>query len=66
MKKSAHFEAAVGKRIFLTTFEPVEGRKKFEGVLTRYSPESLTVETDEGAVEIPGEKVAKARLVLVL
>ncbi|MGF7088271.1 ribosome maturation factor RimP [Kroppenstedtia sanguinis] len=66
LKKPTHFEAAVGKRIFLNTFEPIDGRKKFEGVLTRYSPESLTVETEEDTAEIPMEKVAKARLVLVV
>ena len=66
LKKPTHFEAAVGKRIFLNTFEPIDGRKKFEGVLTRYSPESLTVENEEDTAEIPMEKVAKARLVLVV
>ncbi|MDA8352380.1 MAG: ribosome maturation factor RimP [Firmicutes bacterium] len=65
LKKPSHFERVVGERVFLTTYEAIEGRKKFEGILTDYSPEKLTVDLDGEQVEIPMEKVAKARLVLV-
>lgn len=65
LKKGKHFEQAVGKRIFLKTYEAVEGRKKFEGELLRYTPENLTVDVDGVQVEIPMDKVAKARRVLM-
>ncbi|PTX58619.1 ribosome maturation factor RimP [Melghirimyces profundicolus] len=65
LKKPGHFKQALGKRIFLTTYEPIDGRKKFEGTLTRYTPESLTIDLEGDPVEIPVDKVAKARLVLV-
>ncbi|SMO53686.1 ribosome maturation factor RimP [Melghirimyces algeriensis] len=62
LKKPLHFERAIGKRVFLTTYESIQGRKKFEGLLTQYTPESLMIELEDDSVEIPPDKVAKARL----
>jgi ribosome maturation factor RimP len=66
LKKDIHFQRAVGERIFLTTFEAIGGRKKFEGILEGYTTDQVTLNLDGDRVEIPKEKVAKARRVLVL
>ncbi|MDR6224211.1 ribosome maturation factor RimP [Desmospora profundinema] len=66
LKKDSHFQRAVGERIFLTTFEAIDGRKKFEGILEAYTNGQVTLDLDGDRVEIPREKVAKARQVLVL
>lgn len=66
LKKDIHFQRAVGERILLTTFEPIDGRKKFEGTLNAYTADMVTMDVDGEAVQIPLEKVAKARRVLVL
>ncbi|WP_338754063.1 ribosome maturation factor RimP [Bacillus sp. FJAT-52991] len=66
LKKPKDFERAVGKRVHVKTYEAIDGEKAFEGTLLSYDEESLTVEymvkTRKKQVEIPMEKVAKARL----
>lgn len=65
LKKERDFQIAIGKHVRLTTYEPVEGSKVFEGILVAYTPEKLSVEVNGNQVEIPFEKVAKARLAIV-
>ncbi|BCU82060.1 MULTISPECIES: ribosome maturation factor RimP [Polycladomyces] len=65
LKKPRDFERAVGKFVHITTLEPVAGRNKFEGTLTAYAPDVLTVEVEGKPVEIPFDKVSKARLAIV-
>lgn len=66
LKKTKHFERAIGKRVHVKTYEAIDGEKAFEGTLLAYDQASLTVEymvkTRKKQVEIPMEKVAKARL----
>ncbi|MGM7635804.1 ribosome maturation factor RimP [Bacillus sp. Hm123] len=66
LKKTKDFERAIGKRVHVKTYEAIDGEKAFEGTLLSYDQESLTVEymvkTRKKQVEIPMEKVAKARL----
>ena len=65
LKTERDFRIAIGKRVFISTYEPVDGRKTFEGTLVEYSPEKLAVETEGEKVEIPVAKVAQARLAIV-
>ncbi|OZI11528.1 ribosome maturation factor RimP [Bacillus sp. FJAT-42315] len=66
LKKTKDFERAIGKRVHVKTYEAIDGEKAFEGTLLSYDQASLTVEymvkTRKKQVEIPMEKVAKARL----
>ncbi|PWW27331.1 ribosome maturation factor RimP [Cytobacillus oceanisediminis] len=69
LKKDRDFVKAVGKNVFIKTYEPIDGEKTFEGVLTQFDGETVTVEvkikTRKKNVEIPYEKVANARLAVV-
>ncbi|GLB59309.1 ribosome maturation factor RimP [Cytobacillus sp. NCCP-133] len=69
LKKDQDFVKAVGKNVFIKTYEPINGEKTFEGVLTQFDGEIVTVEvkvkTRKKNVEIPYEKVANARLAVV-
>lgn len=65
LKKQRDFERAVGKHVHIKTYEPVDGRKTFEGTLTEFTPEKLTVEVDGKEVTIPYPLVAKARLAIL-
>src|SRR5690606_1373399 len=69
LKKEADFERAIGKNIFVKTYEPLNGEKTFEGKLTDFNDGTLTVEikvkTRIRAVEIPTEKIASARLAII-
>jgi len=66
LKKHADFEKAIGKNVYLKTYEPIEGEKAFEGILTAFDGENVTLEirikTRKKTIIIPYEKVAKARL----
>ncbi|AND39430.1 MULTISPECIES: ribosome maturation factor RimP [Cytobacillus] len=69
LKKDSDFVKAVGKNVFIKTYEPIDGEKTFEGVLTQFDGETVTVEvtikTRKKRIEIPYEKVANARLAVV-
>jgi ribosome maturation factor RimP len=62
LTKPEHFDRALGERIKLKTYEKLEGRKVFTGVLTKREGGTVTIAIDgtEYAVELA--KVAKANL----
>lgn len=66
LKKKQDFEKAIGKNIFIKTFEPLNGEKQFEGVLVDFDGNIVSVEikikTRKTIVTIPYEKIANARL----
>ena len=66
LKKPADYERAIGKKVLLRTYEPIEGQKEFHGELTGFDGEHVIVEimvkTRKKTVTIPYEKIAKARL----
>jgi ribosome maturation factor RimP len=66
LKKEKDFEKAIGKNVFVKTYEPIDGEKTFEGILTRFDGNMVSIEakikTRRKMVEIPYEKVASARL----
>lgn len=66
LKKQADFEKAIGKNVYMKTYEPIEGEKTFEGILTAFDGENVTLEikvkTRKKTINIPYEKIAKARL----
>ncbi|RAL26329.1 ribosome maturation factor RimP [Thermoflavimicrobium daqui] len=65
LKKPADFRKAVGKYVHISTYEPIEENKVFEGTLTYYGEEYLTVEVNGRSLDLPLEKIAKARLAIV-
>lgn len=68
LKKAKDFEKAIGKRVYLKTYEPILDEKEFEGTLLAFDGEEvtleLTIKTRKKTVVIPYEKVAKARLAI--
>ncbi len=66
LKKDTDFEKAIGKNVFIKTYEPINGEKKFEGILTSFDRITVTLEmkikTRKINVQIPYEKIANARL----
>ncbi|WP_409294344.1 ribosome maturation factor RimP [Peribacillus sp. SCS-26] len=66
LKKAEDFTKSIGKNVFIKTYEPIDGLKEFEGALMAFDGQTVTVamkiKTRSKTVEIPYEKVAKARL----
>ena len=68
LKKDTDFEKAIGKFIYVKTYEPIKDMKEFQGYLTSYDEHTLVVEvrikTRKMTVTIEQEKIALARLAI--
>ena len=69
LKKKQDFEKAIGKNVYIKTYEPLNDEKEFEGVLVEFDGSNVTVEikikTRKTLVTIPYEKIANARLPVI-
>ncbi|MCM3214709.1 ribosome maturation factor RimP [Niallia taxi] len=69
LKKDKDFQKAIGKNVHIKTYEPIDNEKTFEGILTSFDGNVVTVEvkikTRKKTIEIPYEKIAKARLAVI-
>lgn len=68
LKKEKDYEKAIGKNVYVKTYEPYDGEKTFEGILKDFDGSTVAIEvkikTRKKTVEIPYEKVASARLAI--
>ncbi|MDM5358051.1 ribosome maturation factor RimP [Peribacillus sp. RS7] len=68
LKKEKDFLKAIGKNVYIKTYEPILDEKEFEGILTSFDGKEVTLEvrikTRKKTIVIPFEKVAKARLAI--
>ncbi|MDP9011925.1 MAG: ribosome maturation factor RimP [Pseudomonadota bacterium] len=62
LRKRAHFERFVGERILAEMKLPIDGRRRFIGVLKTIANDSIVVEVDGQAHSLPLERIQKARL----
>lgn len=68
LKKDKDFYNAIGKNVYIKTYEPILDEKEFEGILIAFDGKEVTIEikikTRKKTVIIPYDKVAKARLAI--
>ncbi len=64
LKKAEDVSRAVGKHVFVTTYEPIDGAKEFEGKLESFDGETMAVTVGRRKHAIPYGKVASARLAI--
>lgn len=68
LKTEKDLERSVGKYIFVSTYEPIDGEKAFEGTLTDFTDGILTIDVKVKqrtvTYHVPYDKVAKARLAI--
>jgi len=63
LSKETDLHRFAGRAVRITTYQPVEGRRKFVGRLLGYRDGRVILQRDDGSVmEIPYTTVAKARL----
>jgi ribosome maturation factor RimP len=62
LRKREHFERFLGERIFAQMKLPVEGRRRFVGVLKSIADGSIVIEVDGLEHSLPLEGIQKARL----
>ena len=64
LKKEKDFHKYSGKKIYVQCHAPMDGRKKFTGILTGFIDQSIHLEVDGQHYTIPLNLVAKANLVI--
>jgi ribosome maturation factor RimP len=68
LKKDKDFQNAIGKNVYIKTYEPILDEKEFEGTLMEFDGQEVTIEikikTRKKIVVIPYDKIAKARLAI--
>jgi ribosome maturation factor RimP len=66
LKKEKDYQKAIGKNVFIKTYEPIDDEKTFEGTLIAFDGETVTIEvkikTRKKEVIVPFDKIASARL----
>ncbi|MYL45998.1 ribosome maturation factor RimP [Virgibacillus halodenitrificans] len=66
LKTKDDFSINLNKNIYVKLYEPVEGEKEYEGILKDFTNNILTLEikvkTRSKQIEIPYDKIAKARI----
>ena len=65
LKKKEDVAKAVGKNVFVTVYESVDGAKEFEGKLVSFDNDELVIESGKKRHAIPYAKVASARLAII-
>ncbi|AZS16074.1 ribosome maturation factor RimP [Paenibacillus lutimineralis] len=65
LKKADDIVKAVGKDVFVTTYEPVNGLKEFEGRLLSFENDELVIEIGKQKHAVSYSKVASARLAII-
>jgi ribosome maturation factor RimP len=62
LRTRAHFERFVGERIFAELKLPIDGRRRFVGVLKSVDADTIVMEVDGKAHSLPLDRIQKARL----
>ncbi|TCP30296.1 ribosome maturation factor RimP [Scopulibacillus darangshiensis] len=69
LKGKADYKKAIDKNVRVTTYEPINGEKAFEGKLVQAEDNEMTLaikkKTKMETVVIPYEKIASARLAII-
>jgi ribosome maturation factor RimP len=62
LRTRAHFERFSGERIAAELKLPIDGRRRFIGILKSVAPDTIVVEVDGKAHSLPLDRIQKARL----
>jgi ribosome maturation factor RimP len=69
LRTKEDFEKNINNNVFIKLYEPIDGEKEFEGILKEFKDDIAIVEykikTRKKTVEIPYDKIAKARLAVM-
>jgi ribosome maturation factor RimP len=63
LRKPEHFRDAVGKKINVKTYGPVEGQRNFTGFLVSVGEQELLIRSDDREISLPLDDIAGAKMV---
>lgn len=58
-----HYSASIGEKVRLMLFAPIDGTRRFEGILKDYKDGIITLEVEEKDISIEKNAVSKAETV---
>jgi ribosome maturation factor RimP len=64
LRSPADFERFSGRKVEVTTFEPINGRRRWTGRLVGLEGDQVVVEVDAQTARVPLARVAQAHLVV--
>lgn len=59
LKTARDFKRCLGQEIDVKLYKPFDGMKEYTGTLTAYTPDSITIETDENEIIFELKETAK-------
>jgi ribosome maturation factor RimP len=62
LRKRSHFEAQIGKKVYVKTLEPVEGSKVWQGILLEVLDDAVVVQEAGREARIPLDEITTAHL----
>jgi len=62
-RKRSHFEAQMGKKVYVKTRVPVEGTKVWQGILAEVGPDEIVVKDAGREARIPLGEIGSAHLI---
>jgi ribosome maturation factor RimP len=63
LRKPAHFERAIGRRVSVRTAHAIDGRKRFRGQLLAAGERAVSLAAGGEAVDIPYEAIVRGNLI---
>ena len=63
VRRRAHFEGALGRRVSVRTESEIAGRKRFRGQVVAAGEGQVTLETGEGRVDVPYAEIVRGNLI---
>lgn len=63
LRKPAHFERAVGKKVAVRTASAIAGKTRFRGALLASGDSGVTVDTGKGTLDIPYDAIVRGNLI---
>lgn len=64
LRSDADFRRFAGRKAEVTTFAPLDGQRRFRGVLLGMLGEAVVLQIDQQQVQLPKQQIAQARLVV--
>lgn len=65
LKRPEHFRREVGKVVSIRLHQPLDGRRRLEGLLVSTVDAGVVIRADSGDVEVPFDLIERARTVFV-
>ncbi len=58
LRKDKHFDSAMGEKVEVKLFKPIDKAKQLEGILTGFDNETITLMYENDEIEIPRKNIS--------